>query len=119
MIHQLNKDSWSTYCAFCVVLCRGRVDMRRIRHVFFLRETALIGHRCHHLERRWWNCKDLPGLTWCDGGAVCFPVTGVLRCTEVGHTASQARYKVVVMFFTLTVRLQWTGEKTKRVLVSH
>lgn len=71
--------------------------------------TALTGHHVHHLERRWWNCKDLLGLAGCDGGAVGVPVTGVVRFAEIGHAAPHAGYKVTVMFLTLTVRLQGVG----------
>lgn len=64
------------------------------------------------MERRWWRLKDLLGLAWCDGGAVCVLVTGVMRFTDIGHTAAHSRNKIVVMFLTLTVRLQQT-EKHK------
>ena len=73
--------------------------------------SALTGHHLPLLERPWWNWKDLLGLAWCDGDAVCMPVAGVVRFTHIGHIASHSRDKVAVMLLTLAVSLQQMGRE--------
>lgn len=73
--------------------------------------SALTGHHLPLLERPWWNWKDLLGLAWCDGDAVCMHVAGVVRFTHIGHTASHSRDKVAVMLLTLAVSLQQMGRE--------
>ena len=89
----------------CVVWGWG-VDARP-----FVDISGLTGHHLPLLERPWWNWKDLLGLAWCDGDAVCMHVAGVVRFTHIGHTASHSRDKVAVMLLTLAVSLQQMGRE--------
>lgn len=54
---------------------------------------------------------DLLGLAWCGRAAVCILMTRVVGFTDVDHTAPHSRYKVAVMLFTLTVRLEDAGRE--------
>lgn len=91
----------------------------RLSKTHFLPFEELTALTSHYLERRWENRTDLLGLAWCDGSAVSIPVTGVVRLTDIDYAAPHSRDIIVVMFFTLTVRLQKTGREKQRVLVSH
>lgn len=113
-IHWLYKDVLSLYYAPCIVLCGGGGWMQGwIRHISCpLKDiSALTGHHLPLLERPWWSWKDVLGLAWCDGDAVCMRVAGVVRFTHIGHTASHSGDKVVVMLLTLAVSLQQMGRE--------
>lgn len=107
------KTYWASTMLLALCYVGVGVDARLNKTHFLPFEdiSALTGHHLPLLERPWWNWKDLLGLAWCDGDAVCMCVAGVVRFTQIDHTASHSRDKVVVMLLTLAVSLQQMGRE--------
>ena len=107
------KTYWASTMLLALCYVGVGVDARLNKTHFlpFKDILALTGHHLPLLETPWWNWKDLPGLAWCNGGAVCMRVAGVVRFTHIGHTASHSRDKVAVMLLTLAVSLPQMGRE--------
>lgn len=116
MIQWLKKDLLGIYHTSCMVLGGGGGGIKTDTFPTF-QGTYSIDWPPH--VKTVWSWTDLLGLARCDGTAVSIPVTGVLRLTDIGHAAPHSRHVIVVMFLTLTVRLQETRREKQRALISH